>query len=68
MLALPTKVPIFYSYILIKQNKSMSQIFCLEYTWTFKCHFCKKECHDPVEIGIHFLTHNYNLISDEELI
>ncbi len=47
----------------------MSQINCLENRWTFKCHFCKKECHDPVEIGIHFdEEHNYNFISDAELI
>ena len=44
----------------------MTQV--LEHKWTFKCHLCKKCCHDPIEIGLHFLTHNYNLISDDELI
>lgn len=37
--------------------------------WTFKCHFCKHECYDCVEIGIHFREeHNYNFINDETLI
>jgi hypothetical protein len=43
-------------------------IFCLEHSWTFKCHFCKEEYHDPVEIGLHFKRkHNYNFINDEQL-
>jgi hypothetical protein len=41
----------------------------LGYQWKFKCHICKDEYHDPVEIGMHFKhKHNYNLISDNELI
>jgi len=50
-------------------NKIMNQILVLFHQWTFKCHFCKHECHDPIEIGIHFLEeHNYNFISNESLV
>ena len=45
----------------------MEQVLC--YKWTFKCHFCKHESHDGVEIGVHFREeHDYNFIKDEDLI
>jgi len=47
----------------------MEQFFVLKYQWTFRCHICKDEYHDPVAIGVHFKkSHNYNLINDGDLI
>jgi hypothetical protein len=35
----------------------------------FKCHLCKHESRDAVEIGIHFeKKHSYNFISNENLV
>lgn len=58
-----------YSYIVDSTRKFMRQALEKQSQWTFKCHFCKHESHDSVEIGIHLLEeHNYNFINDESLI
>ena len=45
----------------------MEQATVLRHQWTFVCHFCRKEFHDCVEIGIHWRDeHDYNLINEGE--
>jgi len=47
----------------------MRQALKQQSQWTFKCHLCKHESHDCVEIGLHLRDkHNYNFINDGSLI